>query len=357
VLQELPKSQDIQESLVRKSDGDRTQKFSSLLILLGGLVLVFATAWLNRLVPEQSRFLEPLIYGLEHLGVVVVVAMVVRGTLERASQLEFVKVVNDRVKAQIEASISTSVSTIAEKSIKPLEASIRKLTEGLTYKITTLFDEPLQEMLRNSVLNPPFIRPKYTLHLKLSPLDGNPDLLEVFVGLSYEVRNVTTETAKYSIESWLDDVVQVPGVTDIKRSHFTLVAYGEKDPPRPFDIPALKREGCIEQGCGVTSIQVKDVEVEPNCSLYVVLEGEQLMRRQDHFVWNLITLTKRLDIIVELLGGLTVNNFDVFPREMHHIGHDTFRANQQWVDNTLTMTIDQVLLPYQGVEIRWSPRP
>jgi len=326
-------------------------------ILVGGLTLVFFAGPISRLiVPARwSHSAQSLEYGLDHLGVVLVVAMLVRATLERATQREFVKVVNDRVKAQIEASIGT----VSEKTIRPLEKSIEELTERTAYTITTVFEPTLQTMLKESVLNPAFIRPKYLLHLKLIPLDKptNSDLLKVFVSLCYELRNVTTESRKYSIESWLDDIIQVTTISEADRSRFTRIAYGEKDPPRPFDINALIDEGCISHGEGMTTLQIKDVDVEPNSSLYVAVEGLQLMRNQDHFVWNLITLTKKLEIIVELSGGLTHENFDVFPREMHHIGHEAFQANQSWKGDSLNMSIDQVLLPYQGIEIRWSPRP
>lgn len=356
----------------------------NVLIFLGGLVLVFAAKSISYLVflllpSSWLRFEQSLEYGLDHLGLVVVAAMILKVTIEERGQREFVKIVSDRVKGQVETSIDTiteksirplgqsiqqlsgqvetSINAVTEKSIRPLEVSISKLTERLTFRIISLLDPSLQKMLKDSVLDPAFIRPEYKLHLKLARLDpaAHPDVLKVFLGLSYNVKNVTPKPAKYSIEAWLEDILQLPSTNPIYQSDFTRIAHGDHESPDDLSIAALQQKNRIIRGNGVLNLRIQDVVVDPDSYLYVEIEGVQLMREQDHFVWNLITLTYKLDIIVELEGGLTRQNLAIFPREMHHIGHQTFAESQHWVGNKLTMAIDQVLLPFQGIEIRWSP--
>jgi hypothetical protein len=66
----------------------------------------------------------------------------------------------------------------------------------------------------------------------------------------------------------------------------------------------------------------------------------------------------KLDISIELSGQLTFDQLDVYPREMHHLGHEAFvETRDNNIPNVWKLKIDQVLLPFQGVEIRWAPKP
>ena len=44
---------------------------------------------------------------------------------------------------------------------------------------------------------------------------------------------------------------------------------------------------------------------------------------------------------------------------MHHISHDDFQRLCKFDQNanTCTIDVDQVFLPYQGIEFRWVPVP
>ena len=333
------------------------------LLILGGLVLVvFAPPLIRWLLPTNSSFTGPLEYGLEHLGAVVVVAMLIRGTLEAASQRELVSLVSDKVKQQVEVSIQKTLLDVEEKLLQPLQNSIKKLTDRLSYRIALLFgDTPLGEMLEASVLNPPFSRPWYRLHLKLEPLaepDGrSTEFLKVFVGLSYQVRNVSGQVRDYVVESWLDDVIRSVKVSDGNEPGFIGVKYGAIDPPNNVvNRTDLEQAGRIFRQGGLIRLQVKMESIRPDESLYVYVDGMQLMRMEDHFVWNLTTVTEKVDVFVELAGGVTFDSLDVFPRAMHHITHDAFSNMCHRDENILKISVNQVFLPYQGIEIRWSPK-
>jgi hypothetical protein len=331
-----------------------SKNWQLLSIFVFGILLLFGAGWVSHFaLPLGQDFAAGLGYGLEHLGVVLVVAMLLRATLEAKAQLEFVNLVNEQVRKQIAA----STREVEESSIKPLDEHIQKLTKGLTYTISSLFDEPLQKELEKSVFNPKFSRPEYTLRLKLSPLtgakDAHSDLLEVILDTSYQVKNVAKDAAEYTITFWIDDVIQSAS----NQCRFTRVAYGDHEHPHGVDIDELKKNKEIVTEDGVLSLKLKAGSVKPGTSVYVDIQAVQLMRTRDHFVWNLAGLTQKLNIIVELLDGLTFDNFNVYPREMHHLDHAAFLQTAQRPDNhTLKMQIDQVLLPFQGVEIRWFPR-
>ncbi len=90
--------------------------------------------------------------------------------------------------------------------------------------------------------------------------------------------------------------------------------------------------------------------------LQVLIEGVQIMRAEDHLVWNLVTITGKLDIEIILEGGLTFDKLGVFPRAMHHIKHEEFLGTcVPKPPNARVYKIEHVLLPYQGIEIRWAP--
>src|SRR5271165_498685 len=161
----------------------------SVLVWAGALALVFgAKPVVAFLLPAESRLHNLLEYGLEHLGVVLVVALVIRATLEAASQSEFLNVVNEQLRSEIKK----TTKAVAEESIHPLGDAIKSLTTNLSYRISKFLDAPLRKQLEDSVLNATFFRPEYKLHLKLEPLGGphpidGAELLKVYIVLSYEV--------------------------------------------------------------------------------------------------------------------------------------------------------------------------
>jgi hypothetical protein len=67
-------------------------------------------------------------------------------------------------------------------------------------------------------------------------------------------------------------------------------------------------------------------------------------------------LTKGFGVSIGFAGGFSRADFQVDARELHHIGREAFRDTFKEEKNVLSWRINQVLLPYQGVEIWWSPR-
>jgi hypothetical protein len=137
--------------------------------------------WLANLFGYDGAF-ALLEYGLEHLGVATIVAIIVWKIVEEVSQREFLDVLRGN-----------------------LDTQVKTLLDPLTYKITrTLGDNRLKEMLEKRVLNPDFMRSFLNLTLKLTPLrnPGVPaDLLECVVIVEYEVRNISDKEIRYEINS------------------------------------------------------------------------------------------------------------------------------------------------------------
>ena len=327
---------------LRKNRVTAPLAMSAIVVIGFGLILGAKPLrkWLANLFVGYDGVFALLEYGLEHLGVATIVAIIVWKIVEEVSQREFLDVLREN-----------------------LDIQVKTLLDPLTYKITrTLGDNRLKEMLEKRVLNPDFMRSFLNLTLKLTPLrnPGVPaDLLECVVISEYEVRNISDKEMRYEINSWLEDIIELKRDDHSPISGFTKIQVIYQNRPHILDIAELERKKAISRKEGVIELQYPyDHMLKPNERLHVIIEGLQIMRKEDHFIWNLSIITEKMDISVELSGGLNFDGLNVHPREMNHIGHEAF--SQTWdnsMPNILKMNINEVLLPYQGVEIRWASKP
>jgi hypothetical protein len=333
------------------------EKLGSIIIAFVGIILmVFSKSvdiCVNKWWPEHGEWAG---YLVEHMGAVLVVGMFIRVAVEEGYQKAFLGSVNKLVQDQIRSSIDKT----SKEALDPLSTELKRATKtieqlatGLTYKIIQNLDEDLRKVLEDGVLNSPFLRPEYSLYLKLEPFAK--DILKVSVTTRYKVKNRSDSAASYKVFSWLDDVLRPAGT---RESQFTCFSFGHVDVSGtthfvpPVDIKALELTRAIFQDHGKLGLEYIISNIEKDSTYEVILEGIQLMRDRDVFVWNLVTLTNQVELTVELAGGLQKSDFDIFPRAMHHaeakVEIDSKHASK------VTMKLHQVFLPYQGVEVRWS---
>jgi hypothetical protein len=339
-------------------------------------------------------------YGIEHLGVVLFVAVVIRVIIEKSQQIQFLRIINSQVSGQVRESIDsvatqsleplrqsvteikgqieTSISHQTTESLKPLqtaltkvEGSIGRLDEELGYTIRRagILDDNSQKILKEKVLNPDFIRTDYTLSLTLEPLstarEKYPDLLRVRTRTFFKLKNVTDEPHEYAITAWVDTINEPPGLEGEDRSRFTRFAYDLEGRGRDREIPISNVERSTEKdrkiegrNGGLWLKYLLDGPIAPHSTYYVEVEAIQVNRKRDVFVWNLTGLTKMFNLTVHFAGGFHGSDFQVDARELHHIEHDDFRNSYKvGADGSVSWSIGQVLLPYQGVELWWNPAP
>ena len=117
----------------------------------------------------------------------------------------------------------------------------------------------------------------------------------------------------------------------------------------------MKKKGAIYREEHVIQLKCETPPIKPKESLRVKIDGMQIMRMEDHFVWNLTTITEEFSISIELLGGLTFDQFEVRPRAMHHRS-EVLKPPTPQTPTGWKLKIEQTILPYQGIEIRWAPR-
>jgi len=343
--------------------------------------------------PHHIQLPDYLVYFVEHLGAVLLVAMLVRIALEEKFQQTFL----NRVQRGVENSIDETSKEVLPRSLGPLKQRIDEFNDTieradkqidqlhveLTYKIFEALDPQLRKDFEEKVMNAPFFRPKYHLQLRMRPFVGadgknDPDILEVHVSNKYWVTNYSKSQRTFPVKSWLDDIIWPAGK---REARFTRFAFGqvfradpsgerEDDPlddlarhPEKYqaqllpnaNIDDLKAEH-INSAHGMLHFQYPIERINPGDTYEVVIEGIQLMHRHDNFVWNFVTLTKQLYLTLDLEGGLTDRDLEVFPRLLHH-GDDPQRNKaKETATRLVDLTHQQVFLPYQGVEIRWSPK-
>ena len=353
----------------KQRGAEKGQRRGTLAVFLVGLFFALATGPLTGCVlsiagPRFGKLIAAVGYGLEHLGVVLVVAAVVRVVVENASDREFFRVVDSKVQDQIEQSIKR----VALESLKPFQKSMKELDDelGFTIRRPGLLDTESLEVLKNKVLSPKLIRAEYNLRLTLEPLsesDGLPkDLIKVRLRSTYNVKNITKELERYRVETWVDVMFEPPNIGPHDKGQFTRFACGREDlrsesDLRPFDLLRMEREGKIKRGHGAVRLEHElQGGIPAETTYYVDIESVQVMRMTDIFVWNMGGLTKQFRVSVAFAGGYKSADFEVDARELHHIGHEAFRSTFTEDKGVLSWSVNQVLLPYQGVEVWWSPR-
>jgi hypothetical protein len=325
--------------------------------LEGVFLSVFSSEFAQHVISIEisKRIIEAISYGTEHLGVVLIVGVIIKVAIETNSQRQFLNLINDSVK--------TSIMNVND-SINELDRVLR-----MTIRRKDVTDEKSREVLEKRVLNPSVIRDEYDLHLTLEPLihpcNDNPDLIKVRARTSYWVQNITDEPADYKIIAWVEKLYETSGVSDEDTAQFTNACYysdkqQEETEYRHFnlDLEALQRAGKIEARTGGLWLEYPIIGgIPPKTKYYVDVEATQINRKNDLFVWNMVALTKKLSVTVQFAGGLTVNDFKVDARELHHIEDKDFQGTRKDnnADGNITWTINQVLLPYQGVSVWWSP--
>lgn len=313
----------------------RGQKILVDILLLGfGLALLLIGISIHH--PETSS--EFIALFLEHLGVGLFALTVLKFSIEEATQKEFFNLLRTDVKEQV----GTTVISFIRRSQWILN------------------DQVLKKELEDRILLPNFTRPKYNLTLRLEPLENHEDdLLKVWITMDYEVKNISDKSGAYEVGAWLEDVIQLDDIPPGSMPGFTSIMIGTT----PYPIDRLTKGGGAS-GTGTILrkeemfhlTDLKTPEIEPDGVVSVTVVGMQIMRKADHFVWNLPTITHKLGLSIKLEGGL-FNQLDVYPREMHHVPHQEFiKTEENPEPNTRKFIINHVVLPFQGIELRWAPK-
>jgi hypothetical protein len=304
-----------------------------IIVGLIGLILVFWGPHLVSLfggyIPEQ--FIEPLEALSNELGLVLFATAFVTAT---AGEYSIKRLTQD---------VETNLTRKADEIEKRLD-----------YRIMHVFDDPvLAEMLRKRILNPDFVRLHQKVTILLERLEGFDDYLKVTTKNEGKIKNVSGEQKAFEINSWIDNVVGKTEERDFpEESGLRSIEWGPQDSPTKL----LIEEDKIEEQ-GLVSFKARTPKINHNETLRTSTVGVQIMRTDDHFIWHIGTITRGLDICIELGSGLTFEHIVIHPRQTHHIDDEVFRKTFNKTENTWEMKIKAVILPFQGFELHWGVNP
>jgi hypothetical protein len=295
-------------------------------------------------------FLEWAFSFMRELGAVLVVSYLIRELIEKGQQ----KVWQNALSKRVDNILIPAVNQVRELNVDL----------GITLRNSLIFDnEDARKELTRKVLRPDFIRRNYVLTLTL---EGNPGdkHVKVTTDTNYILENVANAARTYSIRGWID-TAQDAWLEKDQQSKFTFLAFGpaelrEQDSHRPIEATQLSDPKIVKRSELTLELEYPikpDIPVKGK--YFSRLTAVQYMRCQEQFIWNMAYVTDRLDVVVELRGNLTWKNFAVSPRPMHH--QDKFDREPAAIalsdQEARTWTIAGVLLPNQGVQVWWSPKP
>jgi hypothetical protein len=323
--------------------------------------------------PDQEQgFLGIFFYTVEHLAAVVFVAMIVRVVLEEAAERHAVATMTTVVREKLDEAFESVDQKVAnfEAQVSKVEAELHSM-EVLTGG--NLYSKRLQpgdkEEIARVFLNPVFFRPSFKLDLTLTP--RGQDIVDLCIRTDGLLENISTESQPYSVSALLDNVLFNSGTASFSRSaKFDRFEYGpntakgrERGALQPFDLSRYKVEELkearhlTEVGTDLAFSYTPGDKIPPGETYFIKMEGTQQMRESDLLLWYMFTATQDLELNVHLEGGLTVENFTVIARPIHHKEHIPFEPKYNEDGTRMTWVVKGVLLPYQGVTVWWSRKP
>ena len=350
------------------------EEWLSIAIGIAGVVLLLLAKYAEESLKVRFPTMgENVVHVMEELGGVLVVGMLVRVALEERYERKFLGSVSHEVKQSIDKVSREAVEPLSKKMesagalialldsrLSTASNQIDQLSAALTYKLVQNLQPEFRKVLEDKVLNAPFVRPEFRLIIRLSPHKvpkGSPwkGLVDVHMSTSYTIKNQTESSADFNCIFWLDDMIRPAGHRECEYTRF---AYGKVDKQGvahmypSADLGQLESDGNIILDKSALRLQYNMQDIEVGATYAVVVDGKTVMRPHDVLIWSMATLTNKLDLTILLEGGFTLNDVDVVARALHHAGGD----NKVISDTEVHFTLNQVFLPYQGVEVRWTKK-
>jgi len=312
-------------------------------------------------------------YVLEHLAAVIFVAMLIRLAIEKRAQEEAVEGVSDAVKAEVKKAFVDVNAEIEQFNTKvgDVKNNLTSVDERLsTIQVVTggsLYAQKLKhadrEKIAETFLDPVFFRPRYDLTVRLTAKEQ--DLLNVQIEIDSRLQNISKVPQSLIITAFLDNVLFRQGTTNVAtESKFHRFEFGpdteagrELARRQPFHVSEEGNERFISKvGDNLVFTYDPQIKIPVGETFFVKVLAEQQMRSSDLFVWIMQAPTENFNIKVNLEGNLTKENFTVIARPMHHVQHESLAPKQDSDNKTLSWSIETVVLPYQGVQLWWSPK-
>lgn len=208
----------------------------------------------------------------------------------------------------------------------------------------TFGDEMMRE-IRRQVLSQTVIRRDCRLAVSFSPVETDKSLVMVHTELNYYLRNLSLRTEKFELRHNIDDPVgdQSARFVEIKVSKDDAVV------------------DCLDEGAFLGTATYdqaardfcKEYEIGPGQELLVEMKAEKHQRRSDQYVWHAYLLAQGFECTTILPDSLGLDLF----YEVLYPGGNLMKPRLVGGQEVREWSIkDGVLLPFQGIQLRWQPR-
>lgn len=316
--------------------------------------------------PKFKIYADLVAYVVEHLGAVVFVAMLVRLAIEKKTQQEAVGAVSQAVKDQVAVAFGDVDEKIANfnRAIGTVNDSLKTIqvvTGGSLYGQKLTPED--RDQIAKTFLNPAFFRPYYKLTIYLAQRGSG--LMGVNIKTYAGLQNISNHPQPLKIAAFLDNALfQHEGGSVSTASKFHRFEYG-LDTSDGRDMASRRPLLVDHEGNAQFATEVGDrlvfdfdpkISIQPTETYFVKMFAEQQMRTSDLFIWTMQLPTEHLDFTVHLEGALTTENFTLIARPMHHGEHGDFQGTKI-SEQEHFWTIKNVVLPFQGIQLWWSPKP
>jgi hypothetical protein len=313
-----------------------------------------------------ERYVDLGAYVLEHLGAVIFVAMLVRLAIERQAQNEVVTRLRNALNQEVakafvdvNAQVGLFNTTVAE--VNASLKTIQVMTGGSLY--AQKLKPADRQVITTTFLDPAFFRPSYDLAILLTPKEE--DLIAVEITTDARLQNISNRPQPLKISAFLDNNLMQQGARSVPTaSKFHRFEFGADTPAgresaarQPFIVSQEGNEKFVrEVGDRLVFAYDPKINIGREEIYFVKMSAEQQMRRSDLFVWTMAMPTEKLHFTVRLAGELTTENFTLIARAMHHGEPDNFEGKPTG-NKEMLWCIENVVLPFQGIQLWWSPKP
>jgi hypothetical protein len=199
----------------------------------------------------------------------------------------------------------------------------------------------LVDALENQVLNPIFLREEFTIAISLNTEgEGGEKYVKGSIAMSYFVKNISTKDQDHVIRCNLDEVL---GEGSACLESVTL-------DNQPLNLSKLPIGTKVHRDSNVLKFE-HPIRIRQGSGVRVQIVGYQRMAQADLWPWHMLTPSDSMTVTVNNSTDLEVLLTLLHPaadEADNQVSHSLWNAQ---------VTINNIVLPYQGFEVRWWPRP
>jgi len=289
---------------------------------------------------DQTNFKEIGKEILRALGQTGFVAAVVAGFIGHLERRQVGKE-RDEYIDEIQSSVQSHIRDIESQQDEYL-GKVEYAVFDAVLKRT--FGRELIDEIKRQILTQSILRKDCHLVVRFDPIQSYPGLLKVTTELRYYLKNLSTNAQRFELRHSLDDPL---GDQSARYNHLR-VKRGT-DEIDSLDSAGMEPYVRYENSARVFA---KQYNLGPEDELFVEVQGEKIQRKADQYVWHTYLLVHGFRCTTHLPAGAGIELFHEVLYPEGYVMAPEYVSGKEVREWTIR---DRVLLPYQGIQLRWVP--